>query len=91
MTIFFEKKVFGIRSGNYINKRYKTNSELIFPSLNNYHLDFFLNKISNVDKIDIYIRYSYSPDFIDDKYKYIWIRVDKNYLIYLKYNLSYYN
>lgn len=89
MTIYFDNKIYGLRLGIYNNKRVQILNEMIFKKLNSNYLDIFLDKLSNDNNIIyIYIRYSYTNEFIDNKYKYIWIKVNKEYLENIKYNIS---
>jgi hypothetical protein len=89
MPIYFSKKIFGIRYGSYINKKINIVNEIKFKKLNLDYLNFILSNLSDNNFIEIYMCYSNDKDiFIDNKYKYIWIRVNKDFLINIKYNIS---
>jgi len=90
MTIYFDKKIYGLRLGEYNNKRINVLHEMKFKKMNKNYLDIFMNKIENHHIIHIYILYSTTNNFIDNKYNYMWIKVDKDYLEYIKYNISLY-
>lgn len=88
MKINFDKNIYGIRSGIYINKRINIINQVRCKSLNKKILDKFLNSNSNKENevLQIYLGYMYNDKFEDKIYNYIWIKVNKNYLINIKNN-----
>ena len=90
MTINFDKKIYGLRSGKYINKKINIYNEYLFNKLNCSLLNIFLSKIKEEDIIYIYLRYSYNLEFKDNIYNYMWIKINKNILLNIKHNLPFY-
>lgn len=86
MVIYFENKIYGIKISNH-NENNKINIlfKIIFKKIKLNSIDNLINTIKENDIIDIYMRYSYTNEFTDNIFNYMWIRVNKEYLKNIKY------